>query len=66
MSHYGQLRTRLKDTPYLVADVKTKEVKLVDKTTAFELMCESGPFPTQAIVNAKGDGRKTVMDRDFE
>ncbi len=51
MTHYETLKKRLAATPYLVADAVSGDVKLVDSATAFRLMTEAGPFPTNAIAD---------------
>ena len=54
MTQYEELKSKLTDKPYLVADVVTQKVRLVNQTTAFDLMAKSGSFPTHAIVNLRG------------
>ena len=52
MPDIDTLKSRLKVTPYLVADGASGEVALVSESRAFRMMYESGMFPTQTITNA--------------
>jgi hypothetical protein len=54
MSEYDELKSKLTATPYVVADVLKKTVRLVDEPTAFKLLTEKADFPTHAIVNLRG------------
>lgn len=52
MTDYESLKTRLKETPYLVADGATNEVKLVNERDAVRLMSEAGLFHSHVIMEA--------------
>ena len=54
MTTYERLRERLDREPYLVVDAVTGEARLVNQATAFQLMIQAGPFPKQAILDARG------------
>ena len=49
---YELLKSRLRQTRYIVADGSTAEVALVNEGRVFRLMNKSGPFPSQVIVDA--------------
>ncbi len=53
MSDYEKLKDRLRITSYLVADAQSGRVELVGQVQAFEIMAEQGPFPIEAIIDAR-------------
>ena len=54
MTAYERLEKRLAQSPYLVVDAVTGEARLVNEPTAFQIMILAGPFPKQAILDARG------------
>lgn len=51
MSHYQRLKKQLEAKPFLVTEVLSGYVKLIDKKTMMKLKADSGPFSTRSIMD---------------
>ena len=47
---FERIKEMVQQSPYLVADTKTGDVRLVDEPTAFRTMRQEEPFPNHAVL----------------
>jgi hypothetical protein len=51
MTHYEKLKKHLAETPYIVGDADTGDVRLVDEPTARRYFARGGPFRRRVMLN---------------